>query len=594
MDEQLKNLLRELKEELDRFDFQKTRFDDQMKKFDDGMKQDIADGLYKNTPEDKLQKLIEDEKNKIREKYNNQNNELSDENREKLEESVYKQISSAIKDYHLDMVLEVNKANKVLTNIEAERNFKLQEMDKKIEEKEKEKQEKINEIDKKISQIEAKQVHLMYYNSKNQSDAERDMQALAFVQEINELKFQRDSISNEEIDLLKQERDNTEEKYNNELKEQSDMVKHYSQQKERAAKFLGSVILSEKSIDEIQEILFEKEQEQEQENEQNEQDVENNEVAENNEQPENENKPNSENAQTAEVETIENSSPENENRQSPATSERNATSTHANNTTNNSTPNSQGQNVENNKNEENKKFLYKFSIKKGIEFDGKRLDVEKLLIWHEQNQEDIEAVIEKTLEGKKDIAEFIQSGDKLIYLSIMIKDLTETKNPIIQLTEQAKERLEEYYNVWANPISQEESNMNIEYDLRGTSRIARFFRRTSLTQQDINNIKENAFETRNRKNVSIDKLTNIEFKIKELFQKIKSDKETKGLKAGEETRENNSNKESNSTRGPQIFRNAMKIISRTKSAESQTTVANQPVNQQENEPITPNQSNDAR
>ena len=118
----------------------KKELDDALKKFDDGMKQDIADGLYKNTPEDKLQQLIEEEKNKIREKYNNQNNELSDENKELINErhiqereSDYKQLNTAINDYHLDMVLEVNKANKVLTNIEAERNFKLQEMDKKIE-----------------------------------------------------------------------------------------------------------------------------------------------------------------------------------------------------------------------------------------------------------------------------------------------------------------------------------------------------------------------------------------------------------------------------------------------------------------------------
>ena len=67
-----------------------------------------------------------------------------------------------------------------------------------------------------------------------------------------------------------------------------------------------------------------------------------------------------------------------------------------------------------------------------------------------------------------------------------------------------EDRLREYYDIWDNPRSQQESNMSITYDLKGLSLISRFFRSMDEDFVDeMENVKDSAFELRNRKNVKI-------------------------------------------------------------------------------------------
>ena len=272
MDEKLKQLFRELqdrentrKEESDSLKARIEQFNDQMMRFESGMEQDIANGFYKDTPEDKLQQLIEDEKNKMRTKYDNEDNQLS----KRLEEtkkqhqqqklSDYDKINSAIKEYHIDMILELNKANRKLAKIEAERDSKLNEIDEKISQKESEQKSKIEELDKEISRKEAERTHQIILN-RDFTDVEANTKIKILEEEIERLKYQKDSIGDNDVAQIKAERESINNEYEAKLEEQNKSVQYYSQQKERAALFIGKIFLSTKSIEEIEHILFEGEE----------------------------------------------------------------------------------------------------------------------------------------------------------------------------------------------------------------------------------------------------------------------------------------------------------------------------------------------
>lgn len=261
-----------------------------------GIYDDINAGVYNNTTEGQMQKIINEELGKIKAKYDIRRAELNKRLEEtkklydKERENDYKQISPAIKDYHLIMVLAVNRANKELMDIDNERNTKIQEVDKKIAEKEAERNAKIQELDKMIAEKEAMKTHLIIQN-RNFMDIEANMKSgeiRALGEDIERLKFQKESISTEEIDQLKLEKDNISNEYALKLKAQSEKVEYYSQQKERAGKFLGSIKLSEKSIDEVYEILFGEEKlvEQSQEEPQPEQETEQKETQQQNQETE--------------------------------------------------------------------------------------------------------------------------------------------------------------------------------------------------------------------------------------------------------------------------------------------------------------------
>lgn len=493
MEEELKKLLRDIKEnentrknaiseinaEMSRIDLREeteterfigTKDEKGNLRKDGGIYNDINAGLYNHITDGQMQKIIDEELKKIKAKYDAKrvelNNKLDDTKKQQEKEKAndYKEISSAIKEYHLDMVLEVNKANKALVLLETERN------------------EKLKELDEKIAKKEAEQTHMIMRNHNfmdiESSQASVDIRALG--QDIEELKATRETLDKE---------------YGSKLEAQSNIVKHYSEQKERASKFLGSVVLSDKSIDEIYELLFDKDVEQENQatNDANEQ--------ENRQENQSSNQiTNGTNEQRVEQENQSSNQTTNEQR----TEQENAS--------------------------ENKKFSYEFSIKEGIKYDGQDIDTNTLLLWYDGRKGEIDNALKEALGDKEECEYFLTHSDKLIYLSMIYKDATIADDGKITLNDQTKQRLETYYDMWDNPKNQEEYDMDIKYDLRGMSKIQRFFRKSELTDEEVSDIKNNAFLLRNRKNVSIKKgpITALYYKI---MDKVENTRELKRIEA---------------------------------------------------------------
>ena len=170
--------------------------------------------------------------------------------------------------------------------------------------------------------------------------------------------------------------------------------------------------------------------------------------------------------------------------------------------------------------QQSQKFSYTFS-KKGINYDGKHYSPQKLLDFYEnpENKEGMNKIIADTLKGHENIKEFINNADRLIYLSIMNNELDPLDDgKTVILRARAKERLLEYYKIWSNPESQEKSNMNITYDFKGFSKLARYFTGNRIPLEELKVVKQNAFEQRKRNNVQIKNeglLTKLKCKLKD-------------------------------------------------------------------------------
>jgi len=462
-----------------------------------GIYDDIKAGVYNHITEGQMQKVIDEELRKIKEKYDGERTQLSgklqetQKRHEEEKQADYKLISAAIKDYHLDMVLEVNKENKKLSEIESERNGKLEEIDKVIAEKESERTHLIMK-NRDFMDIEA-------------SEAAADIRALG--EEIERLKAQKASVNDEYVPRLKA---------------QSDAVQYCSQQKERAAKFLGSIILSEKSIDEIYEILFGKEKKKENQTEQNQEQQ--------NQEQENQTEQNQERqSQEQENQSGQSQSGQDQSEQTQGGQ------TQGGQAQGRQTEGEQGQGGQDQSEQtqggqnSSKMFSYKFSAQ-GISYDGRYIDTKSLLTWYKNDKENVEKVMEEVLGKEEQFKDFLEYSDKFAYLSMLYRGSKKVNGELI-VDEGTKSRLVEYYNVWTNPEKQEKSNMLIIYDLKNTSAIARLFKKTKFTKEQIENVKENAFLLRKRKDVTIEHgfLSKIEFFIKD---RIESARQTKLLHEG--------------------------------------------------------------
>lgn len=499
-----------------------------------GIYDDIKAGVYNHRTEGEMQKVIDEELRKIKEKYDVERAQLSQKieetqrSQEEEKKADYKKISTAIKDYHLDMVLEVNKQNKKLTEIEAERNGKLE------------------EIDKLIAEKEAQKTHLIMKN--------RDFMDIEASEDAAEIRA-----LGEDIERLKAQKEGINEEYVPKLKEQSDTVQYYSQQKERASKFMGSIILSEKSIEEIYDILFQKGKKKENQSEQNQ---------EQESQEQQSQRKQNQNGQDQGEENQEQQNQEQESQNGPTKTEPTtveqgeveSTQSQEKQNTGSKTsgfdwskftvPGEQSQEKNNTPkpSEKNSKklFSYEFSAQ-GISYDRSSIDTSKLLKWYNDDKENVKKVMRDILGGKDEaedfqkedkVKDFLEGSDKFIYLSILYRGSKEVNGELI-VDEQTKSRLIEYYNVWTNPEKQEKSNMQITYDLKNTSAIARLFKKTKFTKEQIENVKENAFLLRKRKDVTIKHglVSKIQFYIKD---RIESAREMKLLN---EAKQQNGKKE---------------------------------------------------
>ena len=173
---------------------------------------------------------------------------------------------------------------------------------------------------------------------------------------------------------------------------------------------------------------------------------------------------------------------------------------------------------------QSQKFSYTFS-KKGINYDGKQYSPKKLLDFYNEpvNQVHINQMIEDILKDKKDVETFINSADRLIYLSIIRDGLRYKEDgKTVLFSNIAKNRLIEYYNIWDNPVGQEKSNMSITYDFKGFSRLSRYFTGDKIPPDELENIKYNAFGQRKRNNVEIKNeglFTKLRFKMKDWMER---------------------------------------------------------------------------
>ena len=207
---------------------------DELERFDEGFKADIESGLYNNRNKTQLELIENEAKNSIKERYNREKEVLNEklENAQKLNEdnnvNAYKQVNSQIKEYHIDMVLEANKAQRELTDLEKERN------------------EALNEINKKIAEKEARQTHMMIRN--------REFMDIENTQISADIR-----ILGMELEQLREERQLLSSEYDAKIETQSQYLEYCIEQKDKAAKLLGQII-SNRPIEEIYNELFKNKQ----------------------------------------------------------------------------------------------------------------------------------------------------------------------------------------------------------------------------------------------------------------------------------------------------------------------------------------------
>lgn len=203
----------------------------EIERFTEGMKEDIEAGMYNNRTENEMQRVIIETKNSIMERYNREREKLArrleevNKEQEKDKEKIYKQINSGIKEYHTDMVLESTKAQRELAKMKSER------------------EDALEEIKQKIDETESKRTHMIIRN-RNFIDVEgsqisADIRALGI--ELEQLKAKKDELSSE---------------FDEKIETQSQYVQQCIEKKDRMARVIGGITLSDKSLEEIHQMLF--------------------------------------------------------------------------------------------------------------------------------------------------------------------------------------------------------------------------------------------------------------------------------------------------------------------------------------------------
>lgn len=203
----------------------------EIERFIEGMKEDIETGMYNNRTENEMQKVIDETKNSIMERYNIEREKLSkkleDAKKEQEEdkENLYKQINSEIKEYHLDSVLETAEAQRNLDKLEEERKNELA------------------RIDKEIDDIERARTSIIMRNRDS-----LDALGTTVAGEITALGIK--------ISQLTEERNDISKSFDEKIEVQSQYLQQCTEKKDRIAKVIGGISLSDKSFEEIHQILF--------------------------------------------------------------------------------------------------------------------------------------------------------------------------------------------------------------------------------------------------------------------------------------------------------------------------------------------------
>lgn len=490
MEEELKDLLSSIKEQEDvrrqgidelnaQADRLKIREQDEVERFENGMREDIGNGLYNNHTDGYMQRIIDKEVALIREKYVSQNEELSQKLSEariegiRAREADYSKITSETNNYYVNLILKsVNAKNE-------------------YEKFKSEKTPLIEEIEQKIADLDAERTHLIMRN-REFTNEEANLRIVAIQQDIDALQSEKGQIEQE-------------------LLEQLQNVEKLEAQKQKVGEFIAQTRLSEKSIDEIYQMLFDEELKKVEKKSEPESEPTPEEPEVNNEEPEPEPIPEEpevtkpEPEATPEPETIEITRPEPE-----------------------PTPNPETLKIKKTNFEKQNEFIsYKFSAE-GIEYDGRDINPRTLLKKYENGKYDVDIyLIVKKAIGEENVQDFIGNADRFLYLSIidsnLAKDGTDGK---IEVNEKAIEVIREYYKVWSSPRSQEKSKMRIIYDMKKVQPFSGFFKpKDFLYEDEIKNMKANAFEMRHNPNVTIDNLNffdKIKYKLADVLENTKT------------------------------------------------------------------------
>ncbi len=506
MEEELRDLLSSIKEQEDvrrqgidelnaQVDRLKIREQDEVERFENGMREDIGNGLYNNHTDGYMQRIIDKEVALIREKYVSQNEELSQKLSEariegiRAREANYSKITSEVNHYYVNLILK-----SVNTRNEYEK-FKS------------EKTPLIKEIEQKIADLDAERTHLVMKN-REFTNEEANLRIAAIQQDIDTLKFQKGQIEQE-------------------LLEQLQNVEKLEAQKQKVGEFITQTRLSEKSIDEIYQVLFDEGLKKVERKSEPESEPTPEELEANNEEPESEPTPEELEANNEEPESeptpeepeANNEEPEPE--QKPEEPEVTKPEPEA-------TPEPETLKIKKTNSEKSNEFItYKFSAE-GIEYDGRDINPRSLLKKYENGKYDVDIyLIVKKAIGEENAQDFIGNADRFLYLSIidsdLAKDVTDGK---IEVNEKAIEGIREYYKVWSSPRSQEKSKMRIIYDMKKVQPFSGFFKpKDFLYEDEIKNMKANAFEMRHNPNVTIDNLNffdKIKYKLADVLENTKT------------------------------------------------------------------------
>ena len=502
MEENLKNLLKEIIEQENlrndklqtanqRLETVRIQEETRIERFEQGFLQDVNSGVY-NMTDGQIKKELDEGKSKISQEFDNERATIREdiaklqEENERENKNRNPRITNALNEY---------KAELITSEIELKRNIKNVEQ---------EKNEKLQEIDKQKAEKQARYTHLIMKNRDVMDLHHQDAGEITILaREIEDLNSQRNEISNTFDSQIAN------------LKAQGEKLRSNL---EKVNQFYSSVRLSDKTTKEIYEMLFEKE-EPVKTTEKEDTEKQNTEKQDTKQQ-----KSNAQDQKTQEQKTQEQKT-QDQKTQDQKTQEQ---KTQEQKTQDQKTQEqkTQEQKTQEQKSQEPnstfKKFSYVFSTK-GVKYEGKNIDIEDLLEWNEKHSREIEEAIKDVIGDKETTEDFLDYSDKLIYTSILLKDAT-TKDGKIQLTPLAKERLKTYHDVWLNPESQKESDMIIRYDLRKTSVVSRLFKKWERLDEELPNIRDNAYLLRNRNNVTVEKgfFTKIQFRIKEMIDNQKS------------------------------------------------------------------------
>ena len=390
MEENLKNLLKEIIEQENlrndklqtanqRLETVRIQEETRIERFEQGFLQDVNSGVY-NMTDGQIKKELDEGKSKISQEFDNERATIREdiaklqEENERENKNRNPKITNALNEYKAELITDEIDLKRERKNVEQEKNEKLQ------------------EIDRQKAEKEARYTHLIMKNRNVMDLHHQDAGEITILaREIEDLNSQRDEISNtfdSKIDILKI---------------QGEQLRSSL---EKVNQFYSSVRLSEKTTSEIYEMLFEKE-EPVKTTEKQEPEKQEPEKQESKQQQPKEPKQQQPKQQQPKQQQP---NPEKSNVQVPNTQR----------------TNTQGPNTQQSKSQMqsgaskpiSKKFRYEFSTK-GIKYDGKDIDINDLLEWNEDYEEDIEAAIKEAMGDKQETEDFFDYSDKLVYTTII-------------------------------------------------------------------------------------------------------------------------------------------------------------------------------